>query len=57
MNEAKAEKQQQSSEELEEQHSTIDKNKSDLLPAPMDNVLVMIGVRMTKIMKKRRMFQ
>ena len=36
MNEAKAEKRRQNSEELEEQHSTIDMNESDLLPAPTD---------------------
>ena len=38
MNEAKAEKRQQISEELEEQHSTTDVDESNLLPAPTDTL-------------------
>ena len=38
MNEAKAEKRRQSSEELVEQHSITDMNESDLLPAPTDTL-------------------
>ena len=38
MNEAKAKTKRQSSEKLEEQHSTTDMNESDLLPAPTDTL-------------------